>query len=158
MTLNHNPGLSRFQECTLGQDRIEEHLLRFIRNHGNVKVQWGTVPTSIQIDEERVGSLEDNPIEVKLKPWQSETIRVCNECPRSRSFLTAHQCNGSEPEVESSFKTKYVIGCDGARSWVRNHFGLSLEGESTNENWGVIDCIPVTDFRKSRRFMQSSLD
>ncbi|KAH8430932.1 uncharacterized protein LDX57_008595 [Aspergillus melleus] len=130
MAMNHNPGLSRFQECTLGQGRIEEHLLNFMKNHGDVKVKWGTVPTSIQIDASRAQSRNDNPVEVKLKQWHSE-------------------CNGPEAKGESVFRTKYVVGCDGGKSWVRKHFGLSLQGESSDENWGVIDCIPVTDFRKS---------
>ncbi|PLB49808.1 2-polyprenyl-6-methoxyphenol hydroxylase [Aspergillus steynii IBT 23096] len=136
MTLNHNPGLSRFKECTLAQDRVEEHLLGFIKDHGNVKVKWGTVPTSIKIDENRVESIPHNPVEVRLKPWRSDIDQ---------------QCKGSEPVIESVFRTKYVVGCDGARSWVRKHFGLSLQGESSNEHWGVIDCIPVTDFPDIRK-------
>ncbi|KAI9038226.1 2-polyprenyl-6-methoxyphenol hydroxylase [Aspergillus affinis] len=135
MALNHNPGLSRFQECTLGQGRIEEHLLSFIKNHGDVKVKWGTVPTSIHINESRVQSSNGNPVEVKLKEWRGEI----------------GQYNGLEAEIESVFQTKYVIGCDGAKSWVRKHFGLSLEGESSDEHWGVLDCIPVTDFPDIRK-------
>ncbi|KAK1146798.1 hypothetical protein N8T08_002559 [Aspergillus melleus] len=79
-----------FQECTLGQARIEEHLLNFMRDHGDVKVKWGTVPTSIQIDESGAQSRNDNPVEVKLKQWRSE-------------------CNGPEAEMESVFRTKLGI-------------------------------------------------
>jgi phenol 2-monooxygenase len=43
---------------------------------------------------------------------------------------------------------RYVVGCDGARSWVRTRLGLKLEGDHMNESWGAIDVIPVTDFRE----------
>jgi phenol 2-monooxygenase len=44
-------------------------------------------------------------------------------------------------------KAKYLIGCDGAHSWVRRELGLKLDGDSKNEHWGVLDSVPVTDFR-----------
>ena len=43
---------------------------------------------------------------------------------------------------------KYVIGCDGARSWTRNTLGFELQGESIDVIWGVMDIIPITDFRE----------
>ena len=43
---------------------------------------------------------------------------------------------------------KYVIGCDGARSWTRRALGFELHGEATDFIWGVMDVIPITDFRE----------
>ncbi len=43
-------------------------------------------------------------------------------------------------------RARYVVGCDGARSAVRSSIGRSLEGDSANQAWGVIDILPVTDF------------
>jgi len=43
-------------------------------------------------------------------------------------------------------KAQYVVGCDGARSTVRKSLGLSLEGESARQLWGVMDVLAVTDF------------
>ncbi|ELU40529.1 FAD binding domain-containing protein [Rhizoctonia solani AG-1 IA] len=43
-------------------------------------------------------------------------------------------------------RAKYVIGCDGAHSWVRSQLGYSMEGDHSNAVWGVIDTIPITDF------------
>ena len=48
-------------------------------------------------------------------------------------------------------KAKYLLGCDGAHSWIRQQFGIPLEGSHTHNVWGVIDIIPLTDFRKYLR-------
>jgi phenol 2-monooxygenase len=45
-------------------------------------------------------------------------------------------------------RAKYLLGCDGAHSWVRKYINISLEGEQTDQHWGVIDSVPITDFRK----------
>ncbi|KUJ73475.1 phenol 2-monooxygenase [Ruegeria marisrubri] len=41
---------------------------------------------------------------------------------------------------------RYVVGCDGARSTVRDLLGYRLEGESARQLWGVMDVLAVTDF------------
>lgn len=40
----------------------------------------------------------------------------------------------------------YVVGCDSARSTVRKSLGLTLEGESARQLWGVMYVLAVTDF------------
>ncbi len=45
-----------------------------------------------------------------------------------------------------TIRAKYVVGCDGARSGVRQFMGLSLKGESANHAWGVMDVLVNTDF------------
>ena len=52
---------------------------------------------------------------------------------------------GHEGEVES-IRARYVVGCDGARSGVRQSIGLALKGDSANHAWGVMDVLVVTDF------------
>jgi phenol 2-monooxygenase (NADPH) len=46
----------------------------------------------------------------------------------------------------STVRAKYVVGCDGARSRTRNAIGRELVGDATNESWGVMDVLAVTDF------------
>jgi len=41
---------------------------------------------------------------------------------------------------------RYVVGCDGARSGVRQFIGRQLVGDSANQAWGVMDVLAVTDF------------
>ncbi len=43
-------------------------------------------------------------------------------------------------------RAKYLVGCDGARSQVREALGLSLKGSSASQLWGVMDVLAVTDF------------
>jgi phenol 2-monooxygenase len=45
-----------------------------------------------------------------------------------------------------TIRAKYVVGCDGARSAIRNAIGRELAGDVTNEVWGVMDVLAVTDF------------
>ena len=55
------------------------------------------------------------------------------------------QDDGHKGELET-IRAKYVVGCDGARSGVRQSMGLSLKGESANHAWGVMDVLVNTDF------------
>jgi 2-polyprenyl-6-methoxyphenol hydroxylase-like FAD-dependent oxidoreductase len=55
------------------------------------------------------------------------------------------QDEGQKGKLET-IRAKYVVGCDGARSGVRQSMGLSLKGESANHAWGVMDVLVNTDF------------
>jgi phenol 2-monooxygenase len=46
----------------------------------------------------------------------------------------------------TTIRAKYVVGCDGARSAIRTAIGRELAGDATNESWGVMDVLAVTDF------------
>ena len=43
-------------------------------------------------------------------------------------------------------RARYVVGCDGSRSATRAAIGRGLTGDTTNESWGVMDVLAVTDF------------
>lgn len=45
---------------------------------------------------------------------------------------------------------KFVVGCDGARSKVRESLGYALKGEAARQLWGVMDVLAVTDFPDMR--------
>ncbi|WP_299044269.1 FAD-dependent monooxygenase [uncultured Tateyamaria sp.] len=53
--------------------------------------------------------------------------------------VTAHTNNGD-------IETRYVIGCDGARSAVRRALNIPLQGAAENAAWGVMDILATTDF------------
>lgn len=69
------------------------------------------------------------------------------------------QDEGHQDELET-IRAKYVVGCDGARSGVRQSMGLSLKGESANHAWGVMDVLVNTDFPDLRfkSLVQSSTE
>jgi 2-polyprenyl-6-methoxyphenol hydroxylase-like FAD-dependent oxidoreductase len=43
-------------------------------------------------------------------------------------------------------RARYVVGCDGARSSVRQSIGLTLKGDSANHAWGVMDVLVESNF------------
>ena len=49
-------------------------------------------------------------------------------------------------EERFTVDARYVVGCDGARSAVRQAIGLELRGDVANHAWGVLDVLAVTDF------------
>jgi 2-polyprenyl-6-methoxyphenol hydroxylase-like FAD-dependent oxidoreductase len=58
-------------------------------------------------------------------------------------------------------RSRYLIGSDGAHSWVRKRLGLErlgleMQGEATQDHWGVLDCVPITVFHK-RALLSSPL-
>lgn len=48
-------------------------------------------------------------------------------------------------------RAKYVIGCDGARSKVRQAIGGKLHGDAAHQAWGVMDILANTDFPDIRQ-------
>lgn len=46
-------------------------------------------------------------------------------------------------------RARYVVGCDGGHSTVRQQLKMKLEGERTNKHFGVMDIVPLTNFRTS---------
>lgn len=62
--------------------------------------------------------------------------------PPSHPVLARFERGG---QVET-IRARYVVGCDGARSKVRQSMGRTLQGDSANHAWGVMDVLVVTDF------------
>lgn len=119
------PGLSRYHEGTLGQGQIEAELLSVITN-SSVQVLRQTSPISFELDINSVNDFNAHCVNVRLETRHNDnTIR------------------------QHSVKARFVLGCDGAHSWVRKQIGLQMEGNGIDESWGVIDCVPITNFRKS---------
>lgn len=48
--------------------------------------------------------------------------------------------------ADITVRAKYVVGCDGARSRVREAIGAVPHGDFANHAWGVVDMLAVTDF------------
>jgi len=56
--------------------------------------------------------------------------------------VTIRQASGNERVV----RAKYVVGCDGAHSAVRDAIGRKPMGDQSFHAWGVMDVLTVTDF------------
>jgi phenol 2-monooxygenase (NADPH) len=48
--------------------------------------------------------------------------------------------------LERTVRARYVVGCDGAHSRVREAIGAVPRGAFANHAWGVLDLLAVTDF------------
>ena len=128
------PCFSSYSEATLRQGRIEQHILNYIEEQGSVDTRRCHEPNNIEIlpsDDYRTGNF---PIRVGVSDCSSKPSLAA----------TQETCNPTDKSV----RCRYLVGCDGAHSWVRKQCGLRLEGETTDHHWGVIDCVPITDFRK----------
>lgn len=111
-------GLSEYPHVILNQARLHDFWLEAMKNS----------PNPLEPSYRR------KVLDIKL-PKDSEPIEV---------ILERTDANG-ESQIEH-VHTKYLIGCDGARSVVRKTLGLQLKGDSQNQAWGVLDALVVTDF------------
>ncbi|PPJ59285.1 hypothetical protein CBER1_04205 [Cercospora berteroae] len=158
------PGISRFQQVVLHQGRIERYFLDTIKECGGRPVERGIIPTTLSIDEALVSDPDAYPITVHLRhlseqeatPQQTATSQngAAVEDGLFRSNLAADDTQDlinskaldGKAGQEEVVKAKFMLGADGAHSWVRNQLGFKLEGDSTDYIWGVLDIVPITDF------------
>ncbi|KAK1711785.1 phenol hydroxylase [Colletotrichum lupini] len=155
-------GLSRFQQIVLQQGRIERFFLENIKKHSKdaIKVERGVLPESLEIDLSKVDDDAAYPVTVKLRtlneeestpPQAANASKIPDGLFRSNlirdddeaDLIKKAQDRAGASEIVHA---KYVIGCDGARSWTRRALGFELDGEATDFIWGVMDIIPITDF------------
>jgi phenol 2-monooxygenase (NADPH) len=112
-------GLSEFPHVILNQARIHDYLLSAMRRSpSRLEPDY-----DLEVVDVAVGDSGDHPVTVTLR--RTDTARV-----------------GTEVTV----RAKYVVGCDGARSAVRQSIGRELHGDTANHAWGVMDILAVTDF------------
>ena len=109
-------GLSEFPHLIVNQARLQQYLLDYMRKS----------PTRLEPDY----GLEF--VTLKVEPEGEHPVVVTlRDVP-----------DGAETTV----RAKYVVGCDGARSRVRDAIGAVPRGDFANHAWGVVDMLAVTDF------------
>lgn len=164
------PSISRFHEIVLNQGRIERFFLDNIAKHSaatnHVSIQRGVLPLSLSLDESLLEDPEAHPVTVKLRHLSEEEARPEQAGGPVQDGLFRSNIVGDDTEdlrkrisglegEEEVLRAKYVVGCDGAHSWTRKQLGFELEGEPTDYIWGVLDIVPVTDFREFLVFSSS---
>jgi 3-hydroxybenzoate 4-monooxygenase len=113
-------GLSEFPHVVLNQARVHDFYLDIMRNSpSRLEPHYSRRLLDVLVDRDAA----DYPVTVRLERTDP-----------------AHA-----GEVET-VKARYVVGCDGARSAVRESIGRQLVGDSANQAWGVMDLLAVTDF------------
>ncbi|KAL4772700.1 FAD binding domain-containing protein [Aspergillus nidulans var. acristatus] len=117
---------ARFQhEVTIHQGRIERILETDLLRYSKRGVQRNTRLVDVRLDEEADGEF---PIVAVIEVG-----------------------DGDGEKEKRTIRSKYLVGADGAHSIVRRCMGLSLEGESLDHIWGVVDLVVDTDFPDIRR-------
>ncbi len=153
------PGISCFQQVVLHQGRIERFFLDSIASHSDIRVERGVMPIKLELDDSLTEDPAAHPITVTLKhlseaeatPEQNGShvpngLFRSNLSPDDTQELLQHISLDEKANRTEIVKAKYMLGADGAHSWVRGQLGLQLEGSSTDYIWGVLDIIPITDF------------
>jgi phenol 2-monooxygenase len=116
-------GLSEFPHMVLNQARVHDFYLDLMKNS----------PTGLEPDYSRVLT------SVKIN---SENNDIC-DYPVTATFDTT---NANGTIKMETIAAKYIVGCDGARSIVRQGLNLFLKGDSSNLAWGVMDVLAITNF------------
>jgi phenol 2-monooxygenase (NADPH) len=136
-------------------------MLDALKEHSDIEVERGVLPEKLEIDESKVDDNDAYPITVTLRHLSDEEATPAQAISGSkvqdglfRSSIAKDDTDdlirkGQEvPGSSEVVRAKYMIGCDGAHSWTRRQLGFTMEGEQTDYIWGVLDIIPITDFRK----------
>lgn len=117
-------GLSEFPHVILNQARVHDFYLDVMRNSPTRMVPYyGLRLVDLTIAQEGPAEARTFPVTVRLER------------------LDGDQAGGIE-----TIEARFVVGCDGARSAVRQSLGRVLHGDSANQAWGVMDVLAVTDF------------
>src|SRR3954451_17234896 len=115
-------GLSEFPHVLVNQARM----LAYLRDHmersaSRLTPFYGLQASDVDVD---TSGASEYPVTVTLR----------------------HVRGLQETGETSTVRAKYVAGCDGARSRIRTAIRRELVGDATNEAWGVMDVLAVTDF------------
>jgi phenol 2-monooxygenase len=112
-------GLSEFPHVIVNQARIHAFLLDVMwKSPSRLTPDYG-----LEVANLEVGDSGEYPVTVTLQSTDPDRV---------------HE--------ESTVRARYVVGCDGARSAVRQSIGRTLHGDSANQAWGVMDVLAVTDY------------
>ncbi|KAL7008266.1 hypothetical protein EMMF5_001995 [Cystobasidiomycetes sp. EMM_F5] len=112
----------------------------------------------VDVDESLLDKPDAYPVKVTLEslppPKEYANGDASSGLYRSNLFVDESMTNGNAVDADHSGEEvvycKYVVGCDGARSWVRKALGLHLAGDSANVYWGAFDAIIKTNLPTTR--------
>lgn len=139
---------ARYQfEVTLHQGAIENIFLDAMSMRGLIVDR----PTTVH--DFRVRSVDESKdgynVEVTLSHLKA-AISTGNAQVHSNIETSNVMINKNENIEQTIILAKYVIGCDGAHSWVRKKLGFVMDGGQTDDVWGVIDSRLQSNFPDMR--------
>ncbi|RCK58912.1 Phenol 2-monooxygenase [Candida viswanathii] len=149
------PGISNYTECVIHQGNVEKWFNESIENFssGKVKVERPLLPVSMTIKDD--ADPQSYAVDVMVKKLSSDLARPKQEGKVANGLFRAFDgdqdaiYNSINKDNEDDYElihAKYVVGSDGAHSWVRKQLGIDMDGEHTDFVWGVLDITPITNF------------
>jgi phenol 2-monooxygenase len=96
--------------------------------------------------------MRDHGVDVDrpTQPVDIEVLEDIDELSSPSSYpvkVTVEHLDAIDEESKTEIvHAKFVVGADGAHSWVRKALGIEMEGEQTDYIWGVVDIVPETNF------------
>ena len=146
--LTSKTGISRFQGTEIHQGLIEQDFLDFFPHQPARVAVERDVTTESLIVQDLAGYNDEYPITLQVR-HKAEPPPLHHQLEVEINGKDDHKGRGSSAgstgfgprNREEVIKAKYLIGCDGAHSWTRHQVGLTLEGESSDDVWGVIDIV-----------------
>lgn len=104
------------------------------------------LPENLEIDEQKVEDEDAYPVTVTLRHLSDEEATPAqNLTTLSDGLFRSNMAKDDTddlirkgrgvPGSSETIKAKYVLGCDGAHSWVRKQLGFTMEGEQTDFIW-----------------------
>lgn len=100
-------------------------MIDYLNEKQHVLVEWHTRAESLQVTTVAANGEKDFPVVVDIRKLEENNT----------------------PKVMETIHARYLIACDGAHSWGSDQLGVQNEGASDDSTWGVLDIIPITDFR-----------
>jgi phenol 2-monooxygenase len=140
---------SPFRVVTISQGRIERFVIDAIEklSVSQLQVERGVVAESFVYDGDPKNGSSSHPIELVLRTLSDSEA---NPTPVPGALggrgniahgnlphdEVAHMCNPSKaPGTVETLRAKYLIGCDGAHSWLRQQLNYKTKGASTASVW-----------------------
>ena len=168
------PELGKPREVMLQQARIELHMLQNLESSPNIRCWFGAQPTALDIQEGQAENPYTHPVSAKttllgcgVANKEANRPRNLDGRPLDEQKPQAITANGSlsdgttqcerpgkfqnESAEIREVRAKYVVGCDGARSWTRERLGVTLQGDINDAVFGVVDIIPKSSFPDLRK-------
>lgn len=117
-TLDDEHGISEFPHLIVNQARVLDYFADVAKNSaGRITPDYGIEFLGLTVSE------GDYPVSVDIR-----------------------YAAGTRKGEQRTIRAKYVVGCDGARSQVRESIGRKHLGKVALHAWGVMDALAVTDF------------
>ncbi|PXA76825.1 FAD-binding monooxygenase [Auritidibacter sp. NML100628] len=112
-------GISEFPHLIVNQARVlDGYAEAALRAPSRITPDYGIKFLGLSVDRE-----QDYPVEVQVE-----------------------YVAGPRKGEQRTVRAKYVVGCDGAHSRVRDSIGRVMTGDVANHAWGVMDVLANTDF------------